>query len=287
MGNPLKISIITATMNRVDMIGRCIESVARQDYDSKEHVIVDGGSKDGTIDVIREYADRFPHIRWISESDRGLSEALNKGLKLMSGDLVGVLGDDDLYLPGAFNIVSREAEAHVEAGLILGDCDHIRNDGTVIRTWVTNYTNRKELIECWVHWGQDVRISAQAAFIRKGVIDDVGGFDERDRYAMDYRHWVKITERHGVHVVHDILAQFRADPDEGGSISVSLAKRQVDEMMAISREYWSTVSPADRLALRWSYYKTTYLKPALARRGIAVPGIGRLRNAIKKPNQVS
>jgi len=79
-------------MNRVDMIGRCIESVVAQGYENKEHVIIDGASTDGTVDVIREYADRYPHIRWISESDRGLSEALNKGLKLSTGDIIGVLG---------------------------------------------------------------------------------------------------------------------------------------------------------------------------------------------------
>ena len=255
-------------MNRVDMIGRCIESVAAQSYANKEHVIVDGASTDGTVDVIREYADRYPHIRWISEPDSGLSNAFNKGLAISTGDLIGILGDDDFYADGAFDIVAREAEAKPEAGLIAGDCAYMDNAGRVTKVMRASFTNRRDLLECWVHWGREVTISAPSTFIRKRVIDDVGGFDEGDKYSMDYRHWVKITEKYPVHIVHSTLAQFRFDTDSGDSITAKQQAKQVAETRRISREYWMSTGLAGYLALSWSYFKAIHLRPAVYRLGL-------------------
>src|SRR5579883_2940842 len=120
---PVKITIVTATRNRRDWLERCLESVTAQDYPSKEHVVIDGASTDGTADFLRDYAARHPHVRWISEPDKGLSDALNKGMSMATGDWIGVLGDDDLSVPGAFAVVDAEARAAGDAGLIAGDCE--------------------------------------------------------------------------------------------------------------------------------------------------------------------
>src|SRR5256885_10006653 len=107
---PIKISIVTATYNRAAFLPRCLESVASQSYPNKEHIIIDGGSTDGTVSILKEYADRHAHIRWISEPDNGISDALNKGLAMMNGDAVGVIGDDDCYAPEVFWTVAAELE---------------------------------------------------------------------------------------------------------------------------------------------------------------------------------
>lgn len=243
-----KISIITATRNRRDHLPRCIESVTNQSHPHKEHIIIDGGSTDGTLDVIEHYAAKHPHIRWISEKDDGISDAFNKGLALATGDAIGIIGDDDLYLPGALVIVAAEFERDAEAGVVAGGCDIIRNDDSVWMRQQASFTSRDDLIRCWKYWGNRVTLPAPSTFIRKRVIDTVGGFDTADRYAMDYRHWIKITERFPhVRIVDRTLARFRFDE---GTISSSSAQAQWDETLAISREFWGAPTSL-------SYYRMT------------------------------
>ena len=241
-----KISVVTATLNRRDFLPRCLESVAAQDYPHKEHVIIDGGSTDGTVDLLRKYAETHPHVRWISEKDDGLSQALNKGLALASGDAVGVLGDDDYYLPGALTQVAAEFAAHPDAGLVSGGCDQVHNDGSLWLTLRACFTSRDELIQCWRFWGRPVMLPAPSTFIARTALDAVGGFEERDKYAMDYRHWIKLTEKFSVRTLNRTLAVFRCGE---GTISFSANRRQWAETLSASRDYWGR--PLSRPWLRF------------------------------------
>ncbi len=247
-----KLSVVTATLNRRNFLPRCLDSVAAQDYPDKEHVIIDGGSTDGTVEVLQEYARRHPHIRWISEPDGGLSQALNKGLARATGDAVGVLGDDDYYLPGALARVAEEFARHPDAGLVSGGCDQVRNDGSLWVTLRAGFTTRDELLQPWRYWGRSVMLPAPSTFISRAALDAVGGFEERDRYAMDFRHWIKLTEKFPVRTVDRTLAVFRCGE---GTISFSANRRQRAETMRISRDYWG--SPARRAF--W-HYLGSYLR---------------------------
>src|SRR5712692_7643250 len=140
-----KISILTATLNRKDFLPRCIEGVAGQSYPHKEHLVIDGGSTDGTVELIKSYAQKYSHIRWISEKDNGISSALNKGLTMATGDIIGVCGDDDFYEPGAFEMVAAEFDQNPSVGLVSGNCENIRNDGTAWGTLKSSFTNRQDL----------------------------------------------------------------------------------------------------------------------------------------------
>jgi glycosyltransferase involved in cell wall biosynthesis len=246
----LKISVVTATLNRKDYLPRCIEGVAGQSYPYKEHLIIDGGSTDGAVELLKSYAEKYPHLRWISEKDNGISDALNKGLAMATGDIIGVNGDDDFYLPGAFEIVAAEFDQNPSAGVVSGNCEIIHNDGTVESGWKTGFTNRRELIEFWKHWGKSVFLPAPSTFFRKEVVDAVGGFDEADRYAMDYHHWIKITEKFGARTIERVLARFRHDE---GSISFSQGQEQLAEMYVISRKYWGSIFNPDFYRLSFSY----------------------------------
>lgn len=244
----LKISVVTATLNRKDFLPRCIEGVAGQSYPRKEHVIIDGGSNDGTVDLLKSYAEKYPHIKWVSERDNGISSALNKGLALATGDVIGINGDDDYYEPGAFEIVATEFDQNPSAGVVSGTCDHIRNDGSVWISLKAGFTNREDLIEYWKYWGNTTFLPAPSTFFRREVIEAVGGFDEADRYAMDYHHWIKITERFGVKTVDKVLAKFRSDH---GTVTFSQAEKQRNEMYGISKKYWGSKTSL-------SYYRTAF-----------------------------
>lgn len=269
-----KISIVTATFNRKEFLPRCIEGVANQSYPLKEHLIIDGGSTDGTVELLKSYAEKYPHIKWISEKDNGISNAMNKGLAMATGDAVGVIGDDDSYLPDAFAVVAAEFSADHEAGLVAGGCDFMRNDGSVWMSQKASFTSRRDLIQCWRTWGSTVTLPAPSTFIRKTAIDLVGGFHETDRYAMDYRHWIEITDKFPkVKTVDVVLARFRCDH---GNVSFSSNAEQWSETIRISKEYWGPKWTPTYYQMLWSYlyhYKWADLRKWLPKtyrpRGIA------------------
>ncbi|HVS80697.1 MAG TPA: glycosyltransferase family 2 protein [Pyrinomonadaceae bacterium] len=253
-----KISVITATLNRKELLARCIEGVARQTYPNKEHIIVDGASTDGTVEVLESSSRRYPHLRWISEKDNGISDALNKGLALATGDIIGVNGDDDCYQPGAFEIVAAEFERNPDVGVVSGHCDNVRNDGTVAFTQKAGFTSRLDLIAYWKNWGNSVFLPAPSTFFRRRAVDVVGGFDEADRYAMDYHHWIKMTETFEVRIVNQVLARFRYDE---GTVTFSRSKEQAAETHAISRKYWGSRASLSYYRMAFSYFDFHNLYP--------------------------
>jgi glycosyltransferase involved in cell wall biosynthesis len=254
----LKISIITATLNRKDFLPRCIEAVAQQSYPYKEHLIVDGGSTDGTVDLLRSYSQTYPHIRWISEEDNGISNAFNKGLSMVTGDVIGIIGDDDFHEPGAFETVIAEFERNPSIGVVSGNCDHIYNDGTLRFTVKAGFTSHQDLIEFWKNWGRTTYLPPQSTFFRKEVIDKVGGFDEADRYAMDYHHWIKITEHFEVKILDKVLAKFRWDE---GTVSFMQVREQEAEACAISKRYWGSKTSRSYYRMAFSYFDYYWWSP--------------------------
>ncbi|HMV50957.1 MAG TPA: glycosyltransferase family 2 protein [Blastocatellia bacterium] len=247
-----KLSVITATRNRKDFLPRCLDSVAAQACADKEHIVIDGGSTDGTSELLADYAARHPHLKWISEPDRGISHAMNKGLAMATGNAVGVIGDDDFYQPDVFNSIAEEFLQHPEAGIVSGHCAVINNADQLISTERAMFTTRRELLECWRCWGRRVMLPAPSTFIRRQVIDAVGGFDEADRYAMDYRHWIKITERFPVRILDRTLATFRHD---AGTTSFSNNRQQWEETLAISKQYWGSKLKLQFYALWFSHWR--------------------------------
>ncbi len=117
------ISVITPAYNGARFIGTCLQVVIDQACPQVEHIVVDGGSTDGTVDVIRRYAQRYPHIRWVSEPDQGQSDAMNKGIAMARGEILGFLNVDDFYEPGVLNRVLVLFETLPEPALLVGNCN--------------------------------------------------------------------------------------------------------------------------------------------------------------------
>ncbi len=171
---------------------------------------------------------------------------------MATGDVIGVIGDDDFYQAEVFPLITEEFALHTEAGIVSGHCDVINNDNQAITTEQARFTTRRELIECWRCWGRHVMLPAPSTFFRRQAIEAVGGFDEADCYAMDYRHWIKITERFPVRILDRTLASFRHD---AGTTSFSYNRQQWDETLAISKQYWGSKISPDFYALWFSYWR--------------------------------
>ncbi len=170
----LTISVVTPSFNSVHTIGRTIASVEAQDYPALEHIIMDGGSADGTIGVLQLHR----HLRWVSEPDRGQAHTVNKAVALAQGDIVGWLNSDDTYCPGALGQVAGYLSAHPECDVVVGRCNIIdENDRVLGRLTAARYGIAEDLLE---H-----RLPQPSGFMRRKAFMEVGGLDESLAYVMD------------------------------------------------------------------------------------------------------
>lgn len=174
----MKISIITVTYNRAHVIKEAIESVLRQKYKNYEYIIVDGASKDNTIEIIKEFEARFEgRLRWISESDKGLYDAINKGFKMATGDVLGIINSDDYFhRDDAFDIVAKAFDNPNTSAIYADERVVGENDKTLyydranyFRTWMyriglmpghASFYAKKELFERYGYYKTDYKITA-------------------------------------------------------------------------------------------------------------------------------
>lgn len=228
----MKISIITPSLNQADYLETSIKSVLSQlgDFDL-ELVIVDGGSDDGTIEILKKYDSR---IRWISEQDNGQADAINKGVQMCTGDIIGWLNSDDLYLKNTLQIISSNFEKNAECNWLFGRCSIIDERGAEIRSFITKYKNcylsrysyKKLLIENF--------ISQPAVFFRKSLFEEVGGVSIDYNYAMDYDLWLKFGKLSKPQFVKAYLSAFRK---QATSKSENSYKAQFKEEYKIACKY--------------------------------------------------
>jgi glycosyltransferase involved in cell wall biosynthesis len=180
------ITIITPSFNRAGMIREAIESVLAQAYPSIEHIIVDGASTDGTREVLREY----PYLRVISEPDSGMYEAINKGLRIAQGEIVGFLNSDDLYAPDAFNVVVDAFERHPEALAVVGGAQISAATPTGVELVREDPPIRQDEFWARVIDGHPV---TNAWFFRREVFERVGLMDAGYRFAADREFLIRVS----------------------------------------------------------------------------------------------
>lgn len=174
------VSVITAVFNGNDCIAKCIESVLSQDYPHIEHIIVDGGSKDGTVETIRRYGDRL--ALWISEPDSGVYDAWNKGLQLARGEWIAFLGADDVYLPRAIGTYMKLAKENPEAEFLSSRArlDHITG-------YAPTFGGPWE----WPRFSRAMSTVHVGAMHHRKLFDRYGDFDTRYRIAGDYEYLLR------------------------------------------------------------------------------------------------
>lgn len=221
----MKFSIVTPTLNRSAFLRECIESVFEQGYDNVEHVIVDGGSTDETVPMLKSLNARYGNrIRWISEPDHGISDGVNKGFQMITGDVVNWIGSDDKLAQGTLSRVARYFEEHPTVRWIYGSYDMIDAQGKFIqRRQASDYSYRRFL--------RSGNICGPSIFVKADLLHQVGPVREDLLYAMDFDWCLRMAGVAEPHKLDPVLTYFRWHP---GSVSMGRRMVQLDEGLAIS-----------------------------------------------------
>jgi len=185
-----RVFVVTPSFNQAAYLGTAIDSVLAQEYPNLDYFVADGGSTDGSVEILRGYGDR---LRWASRPDGGQAAAVADAWAASDADLLGWLNSDDLYLPGAVARVAAAFAAHPEAGMIYGDACFVDARGERLRPYPTRPFDAERLrTECFV--------CQPAAFVRRSAVETVGLPDRELRYCMDYDLWIRLAK--AVPVVH-------------------------------------------------------------------------------------
>lgn len=232
----MKISIITITYNSAKSLPRALESVQSQKYDEIEHIIVDGASTDGSVELIKEYAEKVQkdkeagtippeqrkrEVRWISEPDKGIYNALNKGIAMASGDVIGFLHSDDVFF--SEHSIEQIAKAFDDKNIdvVYGDLQYCRGK-KVIRRWVSNAFERNSLKYGWMP-------PHPTMYVRKEVYEQVGEYDEWFHISADYDMILRIfSAGYKSHYLPEVLVCMEVGGASNKNTKARLSKTQED-----------------------------------------------------------
>ena len=217
------ISVITPSFNAADYLEDAIISVSRQSGVTAEHIVVDAASTDGTVQLLQ----RQISLRWLSEPDRGQSDAINKGFLMSTGDLVGWLNADDYYLPRGLEAIARAAQEHPEADVIYGDCIFVDPSGRIVRSKVEHEFDPQVLLYFGCY------IPSTSTFFRRRLIECGLLLDCDYRVAMDFEFFARLA-RLGCrfHYVPQFIAAFRWHQD---NISLRNVERRAYERRRVQQ----------------------------------------------------
>ncbi len=216
------VSIITPSFNQADFLEDAIRSVLDQDYSNLEYIIIDGGSTDGSREIIQRYADRL--AGWVSEPDQGQTDAINKGFSCARGDILAWLNSDDRYQPGAVSEAVTFLKEHPQVGMVYGEANLVDEAGNVIGRFPTAQTDYRRLRRGYVH------IPQQSAYFRSELWYKVGPLDPSFFFAMDYDLWVRLAKLAPIAFHPRLWADFRL---HGGGKSTLSDERCWPEMLRV------------------------------------------------------
>ena len=236
-GAPTRVSIITPSFNQGQFIEETIRSVLLQGYPNLEYFVIDGGSTDQTLDVIRKYEPWLAY--WVSEPDNGQSHAINKGLRRVTGSIWGWINSDDLLMPGSLSLIADAHRQHPRA-LIAGDVLNFWTGSGKEELIRQSEIELRKFVEFWNregHWHQP------GIFFPTYLLDEVGLLDESLRYLFDYDLLCRALTVSPVHYLRQTVASFRLHDD---SKTVSQGDLFLFELCRITQRYWRHLPEVDR-----------------------------------------
>lgn len=218
-----KISIVTPSFNQGEFIEQTIDSVLSQKYSNLEYIIIDGGSTDNTVEIIKKYSTHLTH--WVSEPDRGQSDAINKGLKLSTGDVFNWLNSDDYYETNTLEVVGNQF-LQKDCLVLCGKSRIFNESGT--KHFSTGTDIYKGNLAKTIGWA---RIDQPETFIRKQLLDQIGYVNEQLDYVMDKELWMRILfhiDLKNIYTLDTILANFRLHPTSKSVAASSHFEQEMD-----------------------------------------------------------
>lgn len=206
MYKPL-VSIITPVFNDARYIEKCMQSILTQSYERIEHVIIDGGSSDGTVEILSSYKNKHPDkIRFVSEPDKGGGDAWGKGLKMAKGDIFGIIGADDIYTPGAIKSAIDYFASHPDAYFICGDCDNIDLEGNKIVTSKAKFYTFKKFVNTAGY------LAITSTFYKREVMEKIGWLEHSQD---DFDVLLRMAKNFDVHIIDNVLSVLMVRPHSG------------------------------------------------------------------------
>jgi len=234
------VSIVTPSFNMARFLEETIQSVLTQDYPKIEYVVMDAGSNDGTLDLLRKYEGR---LRYRSERDGGQANAVNRGFAESTGEIFAFLNADDTYLPGAVAAAVRSLLPNRSAGAVYGEAYHVREDGTIIDRYPTQPFDYERL-------NRDCFICQPATFMNRSAFAALGGMNETLHYALDYDLWIRMARLYPLMKIDDYLATSRV---HAANKTLGSRRKVYEEIIAVAKAHYGYVP------FEWVYGYASYL----------------------------
>ena len=224
------ISIIVPSLNQGKYISQTIESILNQNLPDVEIIVCDGGSTDNTVEVLKQYNDR---IQWISEKDNGQTDAINKGLKLAKGEILGYLNSDDYLLPGSLELLKRTFQ-NEDAEWVSGDALIVDANSREIQKGVRLYKTLLRKLGIKPLFFITNYLVQPSTFWNRKAFEIVGLFDESLNYSMDYDYWFRLYKHKNPHILHETISAFRIHSTSKGGIDY---RKQINEELHLIKRY--------------------------------------------------
>lgn len=220
-------SIVTPSFNQARYLRANIESVLDQDYPRCEHIVIDNASSDGSAEILGEYSS----LQFVSEPDRGQSDAVNKAIALSSNDWIVWLNSDDFLLPNALATLAEHIEAHPQSSVIYSNVVHVNERGDTIKLLRPNYSPAK--LRYW--WWHAIQLWQPGTVFRRNVFETIGPLDITLHYAMDFDFMLKAQDPFPFDHLDSQLVAFRLHAEQKGHAN---EVPFIDERIAATLSYW-------------------------------------------------
>jgi len=253
MTKPL-VSVVTPSYNQISFIGRTIESVINQTYPNVEHVIVDGGSRDGTLELLKNYEDKY-NMRWISEPDQGQSQAINKGFRMSEGEIIGWVNSDDTLEPDAAERAVNYISINSNVDWVFGDCLVIDENDQILFRQTSQKFDLKKLIT------EKQYIFQPTVFFNERILKEIGFIDERLHFTMDYDFFIRLGLSYQSRYIPHVMASRRIHSD-AKTVKADVAFEE-EAIKTLKKVFKDNRVPKDILSCKNQAFSNRYFRKGI------------------------